>query len=277
MSRPVILQILKTICLAAVGTIPGLLMLRFSGERFSSTIVLILMPIIFALLSLPGVSGRRVARHSLATIVARNIPGLYDAIAGVEDSECTTSFQGTNASGEEKTLDRSLTPRERLLYRLRFFGLGMAILGPVMLVITWQDTTLALASYRWPTVEGVVEETIAKWSQNEKGNMKFVGRVLYNYEVSGEQYRTNITEFSNGPRRADRQIALADVSEYSTGMRVPVHYNPQDPAVAVFRPGFVSVRLLAVTLTVLLTMIGSAIVLQWFVSQRMSRSDTTSA
>lgn len=121
--------------------------------------------------------------------------------------------------------------------RLQLGAFALALAGSGFLIWEASGVQRQIASRRWPTVEGQIHELVAKSSEDESGEPEFQGRVLYTYIVADEQYTTDLTDFSLGPKRPDRKSALADVRSYRVGSKVRVYYDPADPSVGVLKPG----------------------------------------
>jgi hypothetical protein len=97
-------------------------------------------------------------------------------------------------------------------------GLALALGG------AWEERK-AMASRRWPTVDGTVVQSRLVSRRGWRAD------VSYAYTVAGAQYRndsTSLDVFSS---------ERAQVAQYPTGTRVTVHYDPADPATSILEPG----------------------------------------
>jgi Protein of unknown function (DUF3592) len=132
----------------------------------------------------------------------------------------------------------------RTKMRLQFFAMGMTFLCPAFLIWQASDTKRQFASKYWPSVTGEVQGIDAKpWLADDK-TVKFFGRVNYRYVVDGREYTTDLTDLGPGTKRSNRDAALADVSEYKPGMKVPVYYDPSDPGIGIIHTGIPTIHLL---------------------------------
>jgi hypothetical protein len=121
--------------------------------------------------------------------------------------------------------------------RLQVFVIGMAILGPSLLI--WRITVVwpQLISYGWPSAQGVVEATSVKPWVNNTGITFYYGYVTYRYMVNEQTYESDRTSLSPAMKRFDQSGAKADVAAYRPGDLVSVYYDPNDPKVGVVARG----------------------------------------
>lgn len=143
-------------------------------------------------------------------------------------------------------------------FRFQIFSVMMALAGPVLLIWQAKDTLREIASSNWPTVEGEVQELVAKRSVTDNGKtLQFYGRVKYTYIVDGVEYSTDLTDFGPGTKWPDRSSALVDISQYRVGLKVPVYYDPAEPSVGVLQPGLPQPHRLAMILLIVFTIVCS--------------------
>lgn len=119
----------------------------------------------------------------------------------------------------------------KIIYGLIF--LGFAITCSYLGVKTfWQS----LASYRWPTVAGVVTYSGTKKLSGGKGGPSIYADISYKYVVNEMEFESDKISFgqwgSGGGGHAQKLT-----NKYPVAKTVKVHYNPADPAIAVIEPG----------------------------------------
>lgn len=84
-------------------------------------------------------------------------------------------------------------------------------------------------------ISSEVKEGLSSWTK--AGRIKlYVAEVLYEYSVHGERYSSDLVSFgefgSHNTKNAQRIV-----DEYPAGKSVVVYYDPDNPDVAVLRPG----------------------------------------
>ena len=103
-------------------------------------------------------------------------------------------------------------------------------LGASLLLVTLRNGRLAAQSPSWPTVDGTVLESdvATTWG---RGAHNWV-RVRYEYAVDGRRYESGRVFFSQAayPFRA---TAEAVTERFPVGARPTVHYESDDPSIAV--------------------------------------------
>jgi hypothetical protein len=102
------------------------------------------------------------------------------------------------------------------------------------------------ASAEWPAVEGqIVTSRIRKETSRGSGGY-YRAMIAYRYEVAGKAYEGDRLRFVADARRdlatdsesfGDRREAEYFLQRYARGSRVPVYYDPEDPARAVLIKG----------------------------------------
>ncbi|WP_149359419.1 DUF3592 domain-containing protein [Lolliginicoccus suaedae] len=118
-----------------------------------------------------------------------------------------------------------------------------AIGGLVMAVGVWMVSS-GLASYRWPTAQGMVtsHRIVSEYQQGARTQTVNHAEARYSYEVSGVPYTGNRYAIGRGPDATGgfdqaAEAATKAVTAYPVGGRVTVYYNPDDPGDAVLRRG----------------------------------------
>ena len=120
---------------------------------------------------------------------------------------------------------------KKLLLVLVLFGAGVYALGFLGL----PQLLEARATRAWPTTEGEVLEARAEETHTRSGGSSHWLAVRYSYVV-GENSYTGDRYIVSGNLRTSFGDALRR-SEELPGTRVPVFYDPEDPAQAVLEPG----------------------------------------
>jgi hypothetical protein len=114
-------------------------------------------------------------------------------------------------------------------YKSKMLTLLVLVFFPFLLWQGYKKIRLSKASAAWPTVPGVVtvsERTKLAWRTQP--------RVSFSYEVAGKAYSSSKVSFADAvPARETEPI----LSRYQPNQPVTVHYNPEDPAIAVLEAG----------------------------------------
>lgn len=110
----------------------------------------------------------------------------------------------------------------------------------VFLIVRGRGTRrMGAQSVTWPVAEGrILEVSVRIEKRNDGGGNGimevYVPQARYAYNVAGKQYegtliRPGIAQFGYGVRA----VAQAHVDLYKASATVPVHYDPNDPSIAV--------------------------------------------
>lgn len=135
---------------------------------------------------------------------------------------------------------------------LLLFGIILALVGLVLLIVGRQQKKRAEVVATWPTVPGVVLNAEIRERESVGGEDDTVTTTMYEpvveyrYAVSGQdftssQYRLGAKGLSYGMGQAKKVL-----ERYPKGGAVTVHYNPMKPDQAVLELGSASSSLLAV-------------------------------
>lgn len=101
-------------------------------------------------------------------------------------------------------------------------------------------------SHRWPTVEGVIEEssvtegfvtTEEPRTRMPEHTTTYYPHVRYRYEVADREYHSGRWRLGESRISTNRQDAEVLVQANYVGKPVTVHYDPDDPSLAVLEPG----------------------------------------
>ncbi|MDD5262633.1 MAG: DUF3592 domain-containing protein [Methylacidiphilales bacterium] len=103
------------------------------------------------------------------------------------------------------------------------------VLFPFVIWQAYKKLRLSKASATWPTAPGVVtaaERTKLAWRTQP--------RVSFSYEVAGKAYNSSKVSFADVVPARETEPTL---SRYQPKQQVVVHYQPEDPGLAVLEPG----------------------------------------
>ena len=103
------------------------------------------------------------------------------------------------------------------------------IVFPFLIWGSYKKLSLSRASATWPQVPGVVTA-----AERVKRGWRTQPSVTYSYEVSGKAYSGNKITFADMVPSGETEPTLA---RYPVQQAVTVHFNPNDPGVAVLEPG----------------------------------------
>jgi len=119
--------------------------------------------------------------------------------------------------------------RKETSRRVGFIVTGLAIVLGVVFG-TWAaiEFKRSVASANWPTVEGAV----TNWHPGARSSTV---SIYYKYEVDGRTYHGDRVSYRPFSGLFSSQKLL---KEYPEGKVVTVHYNPDNPEVAILEPGF---------------------------------------
>jgi len=112
------------------------------------------------------------------------------------------------------------------------------ILGGWMVYRAFAPRIKAQQAANWPTVEADILETGVEEDRARsamgKANIAFVPTISYQYVVAGKKYDgDHITIARAGYDFLD---ATNIRDQFAAGQKVPVHYNPSNPAESVLKP-----------------------------------------
>ena len=120
---------------------------------------------------------------------------------------------------------------------------------------------ISATAAQWPIVTGkVISSEVAKHTDSDSGDY-FVPKLQYVYHVDGASRNGRVIRAGLEDRGYPlEQQARDDVARYPVGSRVPVRYDPQNPADAVLELGQIGAgnNLLAGVLLILVGVAGAA-------------------
>ena len=118
----------------------------------------------------------------------------------------------------------------------RLFPIPFLVAGLALVFFGLRDVARATASEDWPTAAGTVLLSSVEYETDSDGGGTYRAEVLYEFDVGGTTYSSNRIEFgtvqTNNPSGAQ-----VTVNRYPVGEQVLVHYDPDDPFLAVLEPG----------------------------------------
>jgi hypothetical protein len=126
--------------------------------------------------------------------------------------------------------------------RLLLLALAMFAVGIILAVWGGRQVFEAYNSKNWPTTEGTITSSYVhkrEGSPSDKNKQPtYHVKINYEYTVDGTRYTGERIRFTdNADRGRDKAKGLAD--EYFADQTVTVYYNPEDPGIAILKPGFV--------------------------------------
>lgn len=112
------------------------------------------------------------------------------------------------------------------------------VLGGWMLYRAYAPRLKSKQAIKWPTtdakiIEAEVEEDRAR-SATGKANIAFVPTVKYQYKVNGSPFEGSRITFARAG--FDFLDASNIRDQFAVGQKVPVYYNPSNPADSVLKP-----------------------------------------
>ena len=150
------------------------------------------------------------------------------------------AIQLDSAAAATSTVDSGAKPY--LILGGLVAGLLFLSLGIMYLARGISRRQMAARSLQWPVTEGRILSASVKTemrSDSEGSDMEvYLPEASYSYTVAGKAYQGNVIRFGIeqfGYGVLER--AQKHIERYEAGTPVPVHYDPNDSAVAVLEPG----------------------------------------
>jgi hypothetical protein len=114
---------------------------------------------------------------------------------------------------------------------LLFLGIGLSMLYRQIQALRWGGRSM-----RWPTTLGTIQSAgIQRYTGGEDAFYRV--KVGYTYTVAGIPYHAQRLAFGIQPYIWWHAAAREAVAKYPSGSIVTVHYNPDNPKVAVLMTG----------------------------------------
>jgi hypothetical protein len=150
------------------------------------------------------------------------------------------AIQLDSAAAATSTVDSGAKPY--LILGGLVAGLLFLSLGIMYLVRGISRRQMAARSLQWPVTEGRILSASVKTemrSDSEGSDMKvYLPQASYSYTVAGKAYQGNVIRFGIEQfGYGVAELAQKHIERYEAGTPVPVHYDPNDSAVAVLEPG----------------------------------------
>lgn len=112
-------------------------------------------------------------------------------------------------------------------------GLILIPIGILLAAISLYFGSQQRASQSWPNVAGVVTNAYVEEYRDADQDPSYYARVVYQYEVEGQQYASQQINFGIVRSYASQYQATQALKTYPLGKQVTVYYNPADPGNAV--------------------------------------------
>lgn len=107
---------------------------------------------------------------------------------------------------------------------------AFGIAGIAVTLWGWMIIIKARKTLKWPSVEGVIEESSPASNADD-----LLPEIRFGYRV-GEQLYTCALEFP-GSVTPSQQLTTRYLDKYPVGMKVQVYYDPEHPDRALLEPG----------------------------------------
>ncbi|MBL1458310.1 MAG: DUF3592 domain-containing protein [Methylophaga sp.] len=114
-------------------------------------------------------------------------------------------------------------------------GLALTLLGIYLLKHSLSSYQKALASQRWPSVNGQLTDVLLWGSRNIGGEIKDVEKlnVEYNYQINGQNYTGTLPTFYTLMYPETLEFA----NQHPVNSDIKIYYNPKNPSESVLIPG----------------------------------------
>jgi hypothetical protein len=93
----------------------------------------------------------------------------------------------------------------------------------------------SLRCARWPITEGTIEAAEMRRQSGSHGSDTYSANITYEYHVADVHYES--TRLAFGAMSASSEYARGILNRYPVGKKVPVHYGPGNPELAVLETG----------------------------------------
>jgi len=128
-----------------------------------------------------------------------------------------------------------------------------------------------ISSESWHKTEGsVISTAIQRYSLARGGGTYFYAVITYSYSVDHQKYPVNFFDSRLRPKRfLKRPDAQAFIARFHPGQKISVYFNPNQPSVAILKPG------LSVSAKIFYGITGFAFVILTFIFGRIVRNPLT--
>jgi hypothetical protein len=118
----------------------------------------------------------------------------------------------------------------------------VVMFGLVIVGIGLRNVWRAMASTRWPKVQGTVVESstwksVSRDRQSGVSSAMYRARITFSYQVGDKSYTTDTIHFGQTLGSGDSSDAELQHRRYPVGAPVSISYNPADPSIAALKPG----------------------------------------
>ncbi len=128
--------------------------------------------------------------------------------------------------------------------QLRYGGLVLLILGPIMILLGGGSFLAARNAQSWPTVAAHVTRSEVEVSKKVSGFRRsyttssdyYTAAVEYEFVVEGKPYTADHIRRTSNPSGFDRSEIVQWTRKYPRGAEITVHYCPGKPSLAVIDP-----------------------------------------
>ena len=114
-------------------------------------------------------------------------------------------------------------------------GMALTLFGIYLLKHSLSSYQKALASQRWPSVNGQLTDVLLWGSRNTGGEIKEVEKlnVEYNYQINGQNYTGTLPTFYTLMYPETLEFA----NQHPVNSDIKIYYNPKNPSESVLIPG----------------------------------------
>jgi hypothetical protein len=117
----------------------------------------------------------------------------------------------------------------------RMFLWLFMVIGVVAIGCSAWTMLRSIQCAHWPTAEAVIQSADMARHSADKGGDTYSANLSYEYQVAGVRYQG--TRLAFGAMTASPEYAQGILQRYPVGKKVPVHYDPANPELAVLETG----------------------------------------
>lgn len=121
-----------------------------------------------------------------------------------------------------------------VLFLIIFFCLIFIGIGIGMLIRLFKNISKAQHSKNWLVTQAEIISSglDAETTTDTEGyqTTTYIANVQFNYVVHNQTFESNRINFDYGMRTSNRKKQQSIVDQYPVGRKVPVYYNPENPA-----------------------------------------------
>jgi hypothetical protein len=112
------------------------------------------------------------------------------------------------------------------------FGVIAFAIGVVLYLVQFRQGLRADASKKWPTSSATI--TTSALERSAESKRRYRATVEYRYRVGAKEYQANRIFWGGNEGRHKHMASV--IASYPAGARVPIHYDPRNPAQSVIDP-----------------------------------------